>query len=223
MKLETLLAFVVMALLTVVGYCGYLCHLIDELVEDINIYEYRLNEAEERLEKLSNTPMLVIEEPREVAVAASESDLEGVSEASTESLGYFDVPLSEEVQDHIEFMCGMCGVDPAVVVAMIQKESQFKTDVVGDSGRAFGLMQIQPRWHEQRMKDLRSEDLLNPIHNVTVGIDYLSELLDKGKGLEWALMAYNGGPSYANKLSAEGRVSEYARQVMKNKDRLTRL
>lgn len=145
-----------------------------------------------------------------------------VVEEVEQETGYYDVPLEEKLQDHIFSECEFYDVDPAVVVSIIKKESEFRTNVKGDKGRSYGLMQIQKRWHEDRMKRLGCKNLLNPYQNVTVGIDYLAELLDRGKGLEWALMAYNGGPSYANKLRAQGIVSKYAKAVIEYADSLER-
>lgn len=134
--------------------------------------------------------------------------------------GYFDVPLSEDLQDHIFMVCESYGIDPTIVIATIQRESNFVIDIVGDNGNSFGLMQIQPRWHRDRMEKLGCTDLLNPYQNVNVGVDYLAELFGKGKSVEWVLMAYNGGPSYANKKAANGEVSTYARDVIAKSERL---
>jgi soluble lytic murein transglycosylase-like protein len=95
-------------------------------------------------------------------------------------------------------------------MAMIYTESRFQADVVGDSGQAYGLMQIQPKWHYQRMLDLNCTNLLDPKQNVTVGIDLLAELLESGKGIEWALSAYNAGIASANKNGC----NDYAELVM---------
>lgn len=128
---------------------------------------------------------------------------------------YFDVPMSEELQDHIFEQCEAVGLEPEIVVAVIARESMYDSDAIGDSGRAFGLMQIHPRWHSERMEELGCTDLLNPFENVTVGIDILGELYGSGDGsIEWALMAYNGGDSYADQLVSEGRVSEYVKDVL---------
>lgn len=127
---------------------------------------------------------------------------------------YFKVPLDEDLQDYIFEVCADYNIDPALVMAVIKKESNFKPDTLGDSGRSYGLMQIQPRWHQARADALNCSNLTNPYHNVTVGIDILAELFDTGKSLEWVLMAYNGGASYANKKVANGEVSDYARIVI---------
>ena len=100
---------------------------------------------------------------------------------------------------------------------MIDRESSFRADAVGDSGDSVGLMQVKERWHSERMERLGVFDLFNPYQNVTVGIDYLAELLGKYEGsLEMALVAYNMGPSgaYSNCFSKGVYHSEYARSVL---------
>lgn len=134
---------------------------------------------------------------------------------------YFDVPLDRDLQDHIFAECEKYDVDPALVVAMIQKESTFRVDAIGDSGNSLGLMQIQPRWHRERMDILGCDDLLDPYQNVTCGITIIDELLEKGRGLEWALMCYNGGAKYANEKVANGVVTEYVHKVYEYRDALT--
>lgn len=127
---------------------------------------------------------------------------------------YFDVPLDESLQDHIFELCEARGIDPAVIISVIGKESHYNASALGDHGNSLGLMQIQPRWHRARMEKLGCNDLLDPYQNVTVGIDLLGDLLQSGGSIEWALMAYNGGSSYANRKAAQGEISDYAKTVL---------
>ncbi len=130
---------------------------------------------------------------------------------------YFDVPLSYDLQDFIAELCEIYHVDPAIVTAMIYKESTYRADAMGDSGKSFGLMQIQKRWHEARMDKLDVDDLLDPYQNVTVGIDFLAELIKKYDGnVEKALVAYNMGASgaYKNCFSKGVYSSKYSRAVL---------
>ena len=120
----------------------------------------------------------------------------------------YDVPLDMDLQHHIIRTCEEHHIDPAVVVAMIWRESRFRADAVGDGGDSLGLMQIQPYWHSGRMERLGCTDLLDPYQNVIVGVDYLAEQLDRYDGdLAAAVTAYNRG-HYA------GEVSDYAESVL---------
>lgn len=123
------------------------------------------------------------------------------------------VPLEEELQLHIADLCEEYHIQPELVLAVIEQESQYNPEAIGDSGNSLGLMQIQPRWHSERMQQLGCDDLFDPYQNVTVGIDILAEKLAKGS-TEWALMAYNGGNQYADAMQARGVVSEYAEAVI---------
>lgn len=120
----------------------------------------------------------------------------------------FDVPLDAELQLYIIEQAESHGIDPAVVVAMIWRESRYRADAIGDNGQSFGLMQVQPRWHYDRMERLGCPDLLDPYQNVTVGVDYLAEQLRRYDGdLAAAVTAYNRG-HYA------GEITGYAADVL---------
>lgn len=143
-------------------------------------------------------------------------------ETDTENL-YFDMPLDQGIQKYIFMMCSecdSCDLDPAVITAIIWKESEFNAGAIGDNGNSLGLMQVQPRWHSERMEKLSATDLLDPYQNIRVGIDYLVELYSINDDTEWVLMAYNGGPTYANNLYNEGALSKYAIDILDKADEL---
>lgn len=143
-------------------------------------------------------------------------------ETDTKDL-YFDVPLDQGIQKYIFMMCSecdSCDLDPAVITAIIWKESEFNAGAIGDNGNSLGLMQVQPRWHSKRMEKLSATDLLDPYQNIRVGIDYLVELYSINDDTEWVLMAYNGGPTYANNLYNEGALSKYAIDILDKADEL---
>lgn len=118
------------------------------------------------------------------------------------------VPLDASVQLAIEQMCADRDVDVAVVLAMIERESGYDAAAVGDGGTSFGLMQVRPDCHYDRMERLGVTDLHDGVGNVTVGIDYLDECLDRcGGDYAAALTMYNRG-------SFDGEVNAYARAVL---------
>lgn len=135
---------------------------------------------------------------------------------------FFDVPLDEDLQTYIFELSEDIGIDPAIVIAIIEKESNYDISAVGDHGRSLGLMQIQFRWHTARMAELGCDNLLDARQNVCVGIDILADLLGESESIEWVLMAYNGGHAYANRLASEGRVSEYANKIIEIANELER-
>lgn len=137
-----------------------------------------------------------------------------------EPLTYWDeIPLDHDVQDYIVQLCEQREIDPAVVFAIIWRESNYGKYDLGDNGNAVGLMQIWEKYHADRMARLGCDNLSNPLQNVTVGIDYLDSLIDREKGLEWAVTAYNAGATGANR---RGGTSEYARDVLAEAERMKR-
>jgi soluble lytic murein transglycosylase-like protein len=107
--------------------------------------------------------------------------------------GYFreDVPLDGDTQAFLRAACEETGIPYELALAVIRQETEFR-NVTGDDGRSVGYMQVQRRWHEDRMARLGVTDLADPYGNFRVGCDYLAELLGKYP-LEEALTAYNSG------------------------------
>lgn len=139
-----------------------------------------------------------------------------IVEPEVETVMLWNVPLEEDLQLFIIQSCEEHHIDPSIIIAMIERESSYRASVIGDDGQAFGLMQVWPKWHQDRMDKLGVTDILDPLQNVTVGMDYLFELLDRGKGLAWALAAYNQGPDDADL----GYGFDYAAEVLAIKETL---
>ena len=136
---------------------------------------------------------------------------------------YFDVPLMHELQDYIFEECEEKEIDPKIIISMIAQESNYKSDVIGDNGNSLGLMQIQPKWHKERMERLACDDLLNPYQNIKVGIDIVYELKQENSDLYFVLMAYNGGRNYAYKRIDSGNISDYALEVIERSQQFERI
>ena len=137
------------------------------------------------------------------------------SSSSTSTKLYTNIPLSARFQKYIDGKCKSYGISTNVVMGCIRTESNFQTQIMGDNGKAYGLMQVQKQWHKARMKKVGATDLLNPYDNVAVGIDYLAELYGIYGNYHKALMAYNGGHAYCKRRVRAGLVnSPYSRRVM---------
>ena len=137
------------------------------------------------------------------------------SSSSTSTKLYTNIPLSARFQKYIDGKCKSYGISTNVVMGCIRTESNFQTQIMGDNGKAYGLMQVQKQWHKARMKKVGATDLLNPYENVDVGIDYLAELYGIYGNYHKALMAYNGGHAYCKRRLRMGLVnSPYSRRVM---------
>lgn len=145
-----------------------------------------------------------------------------IEEPETE-IKFFDVPLSEELQLYIFAECEKYNISPALVIAIIERESTYNADRIGDNGKSFGLMQIQPEWHSHRVKELgyTEFDWFNPKQNISVGCHFLAELFNKyGDDIYTVLMGYNGSPKYVRDMINAGLVSDYAKEVATRAEQL---
>lgn len=95
------------------------------------------------------------------------------------------------------------GLDPALVKALVWRESAFHPDKVGTSGER-GLMQVGEAaatdWaRAQKVETFVPTDLFEPRTNLEAGTWYLKRALDKWKDrvepLPFALAEYNAGAS----------------------------
>ena len=147
----------------------------------------------------------------EVTVPVTEEEEPEVIEEDTPVRD--DIPFDEDTQLLLYSVCERLGVPYELALSVIKKETDFR-NIVGDNGASAGYMQVQEQHHSDRMERNGVTDLMDPHGNFLVGCDYLAELIGKDRGLEWALMAYNGGPTYANKMAKAGKTSQYAKDVL---------
>ena len=121
--------------------------------------------------------------------------------------------------------CRNYEMDPFLILAVIQTESNFTPKAVSPRG-AIGLMQVMPKTGEYFARDRGllyqgRSSLYDPFINVKVGIHYLSFLEDQFDSLENALAAYNYGPSkYANSKSLTKNPPRYVKKVLNFKNLL---
>jgi soluble lytic murein transglycosylase-like protein len=104
------------------------------------------------------------------------------------------------------------GLDPLLIMAVIQQESTFNPDVVGLAGE-LGLMQMKPTTAASHfshgLSSLSTEELhevvKDPVNNIFLGTAYLAHLrgLFKGRGAIY-LSAYNMGIGKARMKLRQG-------------------
>lgn len=161
---------------------------VDVVEETVIISE----KSENSPEKSENSP---IENPHE-------SEL--IEEALVEQ-GYFNdlIPLDYDLQAELRAACDEFDVPFPLMVAMIEKETNF-TNMIGDNGNAEGYLQIWYYWHSDKMEQIGATDLMNPVDNFRTGCYIMSILLDKHTTYD-ALSAYNTGSvgysEYAERVS----------------------
>lgn len=169
--------------------------------------EPTISEAEHRayIESLcqTNSPA-----PSEEAPEPAQEPAPAEKAEETPSVALYDVPLDAELQLQIIEQAEAHGIDPAIIMAMAYRESSYNAAAIGDNGNSFGLLQVQPYWHSDRMERLGCTDLLDPFQNVTVAVDYLAECLGRYDGdIAKALVAYNQGSFYET-------ITDYALSVL---------
>ena len=120
-----------------------------------------------------------------------------------------------EIQRLVTDSCTKHGVDPKLVMAVIQQESGFNQNAISKTG-AQGLMQLMPA----TAKSLGVKNAFNPEQNIEGGVKYLKGLLDRFNGNKiLALAAYNAGPNAVKKYNGVPPYKEtqnYVRNILKN-------
>lgn len=87
------------------------------------------------------------------------------------------------------------GLPRDVLYGIVQTESGFDPDAVGDNGASWGLMQVQVPTAAGLGFTGTGPDLLDPNTNIQWGATYLRRMLDRFNGdITSAISAYNAGP-----------------------------
>ncbi len=127
---------------------------------------------------------------------------------------YYDVPLSNDLQDLIFTECKSKKVPVDLVVALIDVESDFNPKLVSETND-YGLMQINICHKDFLQKTLQITDLLDEKQNIKAGVYMLSGIVNKYRDVNQALMVYNCGESGAKKLWNNGIYStNYSKKVI---------
>lgn len=135
-----------------------------------------------------------------------------LSEVNTQP--YYDVPISEEVQEYTLDLCIEYDIPMELVLSLIEVESGFDSDVISRTDD-YGLMQINAINHEWLNESIGVEDFLNPKENIHAGVYILSYLCHKYEDYHLALMAYNYGEGRAKYYWDKGiYTSKYSEKVV---------
>lgn len=134
-----------------------------------------------------------------------------------EKFRYYDhISLEYDLQELLWAACEETGCPYELALAVIFRESTYR-NVNGDNGNSIGYMQVQPRWHQERMERLGVTDLSDPLSNFRVGCDLLAELIEKYGSVESALTCYNTGShgtsKYADRVLAYMNETFFAQEV----------
>lgn len=131
-----------------------------------------------------------------------------------------DTYLSEEIQGYcVEIGHEYC-VAPEILLAMIETESA--GEKYAENNGCMGLMQVYEKYHKDRMDNLMVTDIYDEYSNILVATDYLMELADEYGDIGLVLMKYNGF-SKAEEYYEQGKLSNYAEEILERSEELERL
>jgi len=120
----------------------------------------------------------------------------------------------EKIEQMIREVSARYRVDPALVRAVMQTESNWNSTAVSRKG-ALGLMQLGPGTAQQ----LGVNNAFDPKQNLDGGVRYLHMLLERYNGdLDKSLAAYNAGPGAVDRAGGIPRFRETRDYVQKVTD-----
>ena len=144
-----------------------------------------------------------------VALRTTQSPYDSSAEMSAAQLAN-----RQKIEEMIREVSARYRVDPALVRAVMQTESNWNSSAVSRKG-ALGLMQLGPGTAQQ----LGVNNAFDPKQNLDGGVRYLHMLLERYNGdLDRALAAYNAGPGAVDRAGGIPRYRETQNYVQKVTD-----
>lgn len=171
-----------------------------------------------------------VPEPAEVQVERTTPIVLSVDQILAQKLPGLGLGLRRRLATTLVQEAEAVGLEPTLVLGLIEVESEFKGQAVSSAG-ARGLMQLMPGTAEflAEMEGFRltaEEIYRDPEIQVLLGIRYLGKLQKRFGSLERALMAYNAGPErlqyVLNVGESTSRYYAYAKAVERQKFRYHR-
>lgn len=142
------------------------------------------------------------------------SGTDTVSQEVTDTVYYYDVPLSHELQEYIYEVCEAEDVPIPLVLAIIDAESRFDPDAVSPTDD-YGLMQINEVNHAWLAEEYGLTDMLDPYQNIYGGTKMIATYIEKYDDYNHALMAYHMGEYGARQAWESGSEStSYSENVL---------
>jgi hypothetical protein len=176
-------------------------------IEIIRALEPTVEETETEIEISEEESVLISETPVEVEITQPASTFTPVASM-----------MNPDLQRWTYDYCTSQGIDPYIIMAICERESCCIANIYGDNGKAYGMMQIQVRWVQDRLRahGLTNEDLMYAQNNIMIGSEIYRDYVNEGQGVRYALMKYNGGPGLVGTPSTQ----EYADWVINRANEL---
>jgi soluble lytic murein transglycosylase-like protein len=138
-------------------------------------------------------------------------EIEETVPEKTEPVASTEKHSKSTILDLIKRAAKAHGLDPALVRAVVKTESNYDPSAVSHAG-AMGLMQLMPSTAE----DLGVKNPYDPVENITGGVRYLKQLLDRYSGnVKKALAAYNWGPGNLERYGNRGNMPRETRNYLR--------
>lgn len=106
-------------------------------------------------------------------------------------------PKAKDFVRIIELAAEEHSVDPDILGALIERESQFDPRAESSAG-ARGIAQLVPKYHP-------TTDVTDPVASIRQAAKYLNENFKRFGDMEQALAAYNHGPTAVRSYGADWR------------------
>lgn len=129
---------------------------------------------------------------------------------------FINVSNGQITKESLMSICKFIGptysISPELLYAMCEKEST--RFVNARNGSCKGLMQINEKFHKSRMQSLNISNIYDPYGNILLAADFMNELKKEKNNVYYNLMRYNMATTTANKLFANGQISNYALSIV---------
>ncbi len=129
--------------------------------------------------------------------------IEPAAEQEPEYIAIEEIPLDVELQQYMQELCEENNLSFAFALMVMESESQYNPDAVGDDGMSIGYFQInQINW--ERMAEEYGYDPHKPKGNIGSGVAILAELFEKYEDPYMVLLSYKCGESRGKDLYEQG-------------------
>lgn len=139
---------------------------------------------------------------------------------SVQAYTYYDIPLSDELQEYTQDLCEEYEVNYPVIIAIMGEESRYQADTISET-KDYGIMQININNHAWISDSLGTTDIMDVKQNIHAGVYILSKNKDRCDDTAYLINAYNMGHARAYRLHRDGiRQGVYLDKVVERMENL---